>query len=172
MERLVGAGGSAMKYLKLFFVFSICALSVVLWLLNFLQSPLYKREMVEQQKYLNARYDELAPDLQEQRQLALDYWQRYPDVRKDGFWGEKGRLGIKGPADHYRYHGRREGRIFARVARPDDLDLEARLAEAYWKRNSDVAGSDVWGRTSALGILGPRDHYRFLGERQGRRWGE
>lgn len=161
-----------MKLLRLVVVLIFCSISAGLWGLNFLQSPLYNHEMKLQQKYLSSKYDELAPDLQEQRLLAFDYWQRYPDVRKDSFWGEKSRLGVKGPADHYRHHGRREGRIYARVARPEDEDLESRLAEAYWQRNPDIAKSKIWGRQSSLGILGPRDHYRFYGNRQGRKWGE
>jgi hypothetical protein len=117
-------------------------------------------------------HDKLAPDLQKERSLAMDYWLRYSDVRHDSFWGEKSRLGIKGPADHYRHHGRREGRIYAAVSRPEDMTLEKELAEAYWQENPDVARSSVWGRQSSLGILGPRDHYRFYGRGQGRTWGK
>jgi len=161
-----------MRIFKVTFVLIICCISTTLWLVNFLQSPLSNHEFRQQRKYLNAKYDELAPDLQEERILALDYWQRYPDVRKNNYWGENSRLGLRGPADHYRHHGRREGRIYARLSYPEDLVLERKLAEAYWQRNPDVAKSPVWGRESPLGILGARDHYRFCGKREGRKWGE
>lgn len=161
-----------MKWLRGSCVFMVCTISAVLWGLHLLNSPLIDKERSLQQRYLRAVYRKLAPDLKEQRLLAQDYWLRYPDVKNDSFWGEKSRLGIQGPADHYRQHGRREGRIYARVARPDDMGVEQKLARAYWKRYPDVAKSSLWGENSSLGILGPRDHYRFYGQRQGRRWGE
>ncbi|BHH85875.1 hypothetical protein LA52FAK_41640 [Desulforhopalus sp. 52FAK] len=161
-----------MKRLRLLSAILVCSLSAGLWLLNMSKSPVIDHDLQMQRKYLNSVYDTLAPDLQEQRILAMDYWLRYPDVRNDSFWGEDSRLGIQGPADHYKHHGRREGRIYARVMRPDDMVLEKELAELYWRRNPDVAGSSIWGREGALGLLGPRDHYRFFGKHQGRKWGK
>lgn len=161
-----------MKWLKLCCAVLVCAISAGLWWAHFLRSPLMNPEQKVQRQYVNTIYEQLAPDLQEQRLLARDYWLRYPDIKNDSFWGEKSRMGIKGPADHYRHHGKREGRIYARVIRPDNQVLEKKLAQAYWERNPDVAKSSIWGKDGTLGILGPRDHYRFYGKRQGRKWGE
>jgi len=161
-----------MKWLRLSFGVLVCGLSAVLWWLNMINAPSMGHDGQMQRRYLSSMYNTLAPDLKEQRLLAEDYWLRYEGVRNDSFWGENSRLGIKGPADHYRQHGRREGRIYARVFRPKDMELEKELAELYWQRNPDVAMSAIWGRTSSLGILGPRDHNRFHGKRQGLQWGK
>lgn len=159
-----------MKWIRLITAICVCLISVTLWWVNFSRSPLMDHDINMQRQYLNAMHDELAPDLQNERLLAIDYWLRYPDVRKNDFWGEKSRLGIKGPADHYRHHGRREGRIYAKVIKPDDMALERKLAEAYWNRYQDIARSPIWGRDGSLGVLGPRDHYRFYGQGEGRVW--
>jgi hypothetical protein len=161
-----------MNRVKAGVVFLVCTLSALLWWLQAVQSPLFDKEARESRKYLQTMHEKLSPDLQEQRQLAVDYWLRYEDVRKHFLWGEKGRLGIKGPADHYRTHGKEEGRIYALIARPDDMAKEERLAKAYWQRNPNVARSKIWGKNSPMGILGPRDHYRFYGMREGLKWGE
>jgi len=161
-----------MKWFRLSCGVLVCAVSAVLWWLNMSSSPFMDHDLQMQRKYLGSMYDALAPEREEQRVLAEDYWLRYRGVKNDPFWGEKSRLGIQGPADHYRLHGRREGRIYARVIRPKDMELEKKLAELYWQRNPEVARSQIWGRTSSLGILGPRDHYRFRGKRQGLQWGQ
>lgn len=161
-----------MKRLRLLCGLTVCLVSVVVWWVNFSQSPMMDHDYKGHRQYVNSMYDKLAPDLQEERVRAIDYWLRYSDVRKHAFWGENSRLGIKGPADHYRHHGRWEGRIFSKVSRPADMVLEKELAEVYWQRNPDVAKSTIWGRQGSLGIFGPRDHYRFYGKRQGRKWGE
>ena len=62
--------------------------------------------------------------------LARSYWMRYRDIRLDRHWGETGAMGIAGPRHHYRQHGQREGRIFAPLVIPDDLETEAVLAES------------------------------------------
>ena len=161
-----------MKFFRLLCGLTVCLLSAVVWWVNFSQSPMRDHDYKMQRQYVNSMYDKFAPDLQQERVLAIDYWLRYSDVRNDAFWGENSRLGVKGPEDHYRQHGRREGRIYATISRPEDMVLERELAEAYWQQNPDVAKSTIWGRHSSLGILGPRDHYQFYGKRQGRKWGE
>lgn len=44
--------------------------------------------------------------------LARAYWERYPDVRANPLYGEKGSLGILGAREHFMQHGRREGRVW------------------------------------------------------------
>lgn len=46
------------------------------------------------------------------QRLAETYWNRYPDIRKHHYFGENGPMGINGAWQHYRQHGRHEGRIF------------------------------------------------------------
>ncbi|PIE58129.1 MAG: hypothetical protein CSA33_04240 [Desulfobulbus propionicus] len=116
--------------------------------------------------------EKVSLELSQEKQLALAYWKRYPDVREHPLWGEQGALGIKGPADHYRHHGRQEGRVFQELITAKDTAREAKLAEAYWSRYPDVAQSPVWGKKSALGVAGPRDHYLLFGQDEGRIWGE
>jgi len=161
-----------LKVLKAAVVFIACTISGLLWWVHALESPFFNRETARSEKYLRQMYSRLAPDIQQERRLAQAYWLRYADVRENELWGADGVLGIKGPADHYRNHGRAEGRVFIEVARPDDMEREKVLAEAYWTRYPDVAATVVWGRKSSLGILGPRDHYQLFGKKEGRYWGE
>lgn len=161
-----------MKGVKAAVVSVACVISGVLWWAHAQQSPFFNRETVRHEKYLRQLYSELAPDIQQERRLAQAYWLRYADVRESELWGEGGVLGIKGPADHYRNHGREEGRVFIEVTRPDDMEREKVLAEAYWNRYPDVAATSIWGRASSMGILGPRDHYQLFGKKEGRYWGK
>lgn len=103
--------------------------------------------------------------------LAEAYYLRYPDIASDTFFGRSGPMGIYGAREHYRQYGRSEGRIFGDILKPEDMSAERTFAEAYWERYQDVAKSRVWGRDGNLGILGPRDHFRYIGQRQGKIWG-
>ena len=139
------------------------------WVRGLLQSPLVQPDGRSRERSVGA----LSPHPREQRreaQLAQGYWQRYRDVREHDYWGEKGAMGIQGPRDHFRRHGRREGRIFAPVLETSDMAREKRLAEAYWQRYPDVRASAVWGERSDLQFLGPRDHFTYVGRYQGRVW--
>lgn len=53
-----------------------------------------------------------------------------------------------------------------------DLQQETVLAEAYWRRYSDVATDPIFGRTGQLGVHGAREHYNRHGRREKRIWGE
>ncbi len=150
----------------------ICAVSALLWWVQALQSPFLNEQEHDSRRYRQTSHEKRAPELQELRQLASDYWLRYADIRIHPLWGEGGRFGIEGPLNHYRLHGKKEGRIYAKISRPEDLEREKWLARAYWQRYPAVASSEVWGENSLLGVLGPRDHYRFFGRKMGLRWGE
>lgn len=52
-----------------------------------------------------------------------------------------------------------------------DLDYERSVAEAYWRRNPDVAADAFFGVNGALGIFGAREHYDRHGRGEGRQWG-
>ncbi len=52
-----------------------------------------------------------------------------------------------------------------------DPAAERALAEAYWTRNTDVAGDAYYGRNGKLGLAGARAHYERYGRAEGRKWG-
>lgn len=147
-------------------------LSIVAWGYGMFQSRIWDPQVREEQRYLTGFLRDSSADRSLERQLAKAYWLRYEDVRSDSFFGENGPGGIYGAREHYQLHGRHEGRIFGPLIEPEDPEKERILAEAYWNRYDDVANSPIWGRNSSLGILGPRDHYHYIGKNQSRVWGE
>lgn len=150
---------------------TVLTVSCVIWLIGFLQSPLFRPE-IHQERLLAEKYSkEQAPDYLAEKSLAEAYWQRYPDVIDHFYYGKQGPMGIYGAREHYQQHGKREGRIFAPIIIPDDLDYEKQLAEAYWQRYPDVEKSTIWGRGGSLGILGPRDYHHHYGRHLNHRWG-
>ena len=158
-----------MRQCKITIRFLVTATTLVivtaLWFHGMLNSVILNPEFLEPSSVLS-RADE-----QSERMLAEAYWLRYPDIREDQAYGENGTMGIFGPQAHFEQHGRNEGRIFAPVMVPKDLLLEQKLAEAYWKRYPELENSVIWGKKSALGILGPRDHYLYRGKPAGWKWG-
>ncbi|KJS00939.1 MAG: hypothetical protein VR65_11135 [Desulfobulbaceae bacterium BRH_c16a] len=144
--------------------------AAALWMRGFLQSPMVHPERKVEGKFIAGSRQADAPNPQREKILAASYWQRYRDIRENGHWGEKGSMGIWGPRDHFRKHGKREGRIFAPIIKAEDAASEKRLAESYWKRYPDVRNSSVWGKESDLQLLGPRDHFIHIGRFEGRIW--
>lgn len=59
-----------------------------------------------------SEYAALYTDLEKERTLAAKYWALYPGVRKDAYFGVKGRLKIFGARGHFDRHGRDEGNIW------------------------------------------------------------
>ena len=152
-------------------VIGFLSLSIILWLQGLLSSQIFNPEIHIPKRKAAALLREGAVDRTREVQLARAYWLRYKDVRTDPFFGEDGPLGLTGAGEHYRQHGRREGRIYGPVAEGLDPEQERLLAEAYWQRYPDIAKSQIWGRKSALGIRGPRDHYRYIGKYRMLVWG-
>ena len=145
--------------------------AVALWIRGFAESPLLFPQKVGETKFLQNYLGSNKPSLQEERVLAESYWLRYKDVRNDPHWGKNGRMGVWGPRDHFKTFGKKEGRIYQPVIEPDDMVLEHALAEAYWQRYPEIRKSSIWGENSGLGILGPRDHYHYIGRKRGNVWG-
>jgi len=145
-------------------------LAVVLWIDGLLHSPLIDARRAEESAFVNAHLAAKARDQEQEQLLAQGYWRRYRDVRLDPYWGENGPMGIHGPRDHYRQHGRREGRFFTPLIIPEDLAAERLLAESYWQRYPEVRDSWIWGERADLGILGPRDHFMHVGSGLGYQW--
>lgn len=160
-----------LNLLKVFLIVSVVGISILFWLRGFLNSPFMIPDLKTEKQYLDEYILTNSPDHKREKLLAEAYWMRYQDVKKSTYWGKDGPLSIWGPRDHYKIHGRKEGRIFAPLSYPKNRRLEAELANAYWKRYPDIADSEVWGRNSQLGILGPRDHFKYVGKRQGKVWG-
>lgn len=146
--------------------------AAALYVESLLHSPLVDEKLAIEQAYVTAHISATARSDEEERRLAQGYWRRYRDVRLDRHWGENGPMGIHGPRDHYRQHGRREGRIFKPLFIAEDLAEEKALAESYWRRYPDVRGSWIWGEHADLGILGPRDHFLHVGSGLGYHWGK
>ncbi|NOQ45830.1 MAG: hypothetical protein GQ559_04035 [Desulfobulbaceae bacterium] len=90
----------------------IVVLGFSVWIWGFFHSPAGSRERRMERAYVASNLVTRAPDYEDEKKLAQAYWWRYHDVRKDWLWGEKGTMGVRGPRDHYRLHGRREGRIW------------------------------------------------------------
>jgi hypothetical protein len=145
--------------------------AVALWVEGVLHSPLVDEKLAIEQAYIAAHISANARSDEEERLLAQGYWRRYRDVRLDRHWGENGPMGIHGPRDHYRQHGRREGRIFKPLVSAEDLAAERILAESYWRRHPEVRNSWIWGEHADLGVLGPRDHFIHVGSGLGYQWG-
>ena len=161
------------RFLIVRFLLTATAMSiaVLLWFQGFVASPLSSPQRVSEKRFLHDYLERNKPDLQEERVLAESYWLRYKDIREDPFWGEQGRMGIWGARDHYKQFGKREGRIYQPIIRPTDMQKEQKLAEAYWQRYPEIRRSAIWGEKSSLGILGPRDHYHYVGKKRGKIWG-
>lgn len=145
--------------------------SSVLWLQGLVYSPLFDRELHSEEKFIREFIDSNSLDYQQEKVLAESYWLRYRDIRKNNYWGINGPMGVWGPRDHFIQHGKREGRIFKPVHQPENLETEEQLAEIYWQNYPEIRSSPIWGEKSSLGILGPRDHFRYFGRLQGKIWG-
>lgn len=145
--------------------------AAALWVEGVFHSPLVDQKLAIEQAYVAAHISANARSNEEERLLAQGYWRRYRDVRLDRHWGENGPMGIHGPRDHYRQHGRREGRIFKPLVIAEDLAAEKALAESYWRRYPEVRSSWIWGEHADLGVLGPRDHFIHVGRGLGYQWG-
>jgi len=149
----------------------VLVISIVVWTAGLLNLAPLDPQVRREKRDLSRFIQDNAPDLAQQRMLARAYWKRYEDIRTDDHFGEDGPAGIFGARNHYRQHGKREGRIYGPTPEVADLAAEKLLAEAYWNRYPDIAASVVWGKSSNLGVLGPRDHYRYVGTYEGRIWG-
>jgi len=162
---------SAHKHTPFITTATVLVVSLSIWVNGLMNSPVLDPELRAEKRFVQSRIRELSIDSREQRQLARAYWQRYEDVRTDAYFGENGPNGIYGARDHFTLHGKREGRIYGPIPVVTDLEQEKPLAESYWHRYPEVAQSSIWGRNSTLGILGPRDHYRYVGKYMGYTWG-
>jgi hypothetical protein len=75
-------------------------------------SPLLDRDLAERRAWLRLEAAEGGADAAAEAGLAEAYWQRNPDVAADRYFGRGGVLGFFGPREHWKRHGRREGRAW------------------------------------------------------------
>jgi len=75
-----------------------------------LRSPVWNDKLYAEQQRLQAIRAAENRESAEERALAEAYWERYPDVARSPDYGVDGPLGIHGAREHYRRHGRFEGR--------------------------------------------------------------
>lgn len=146
--------------------------SIYLYTMSLFKSPMLKPELLIEKQYLQKFIENNDQGLQHEKLLAEGYWLRYGNIKNHRYWGINGPMGIRGPRDHYRLHGKREGRIFKPVLPAEDVDKERELAEIYWKRYPKIERSVIWGRNSPLGIHGPRDYQFHRGRFHGKIWGK
>lgn len=88
----------------------------LLWGYGAADSPALDKARLQERKYVEQILILRAPDYAREKALAEAYWQRYPDVRDHWLWGRQGTMGVRGPREHYRLHGRREGRVWEEPA--------------------------------------------------------
>ena len=75
---------------------------------------LLNRDLADRNRYLAAIAERPPVDRVAEAAAANVYWQRYPDIADDAYYGRSGPLGILGARQHYGDHGRREGRQWGR----------------------------------------------------------
>ncbi len=93
----------------------IVAVTLVAWAVygyGAFHSPLLNRELAERQAYVNQIAKQARGDFAEEHRLAEAYWNRYPDVANNRYFGRDGAMGVGGAREHYNRHGKREGRVW------------------------------------------------------------
>ena len=92
------------------FLAFVAALAVYGW--RAVDSPLLNERLAEEQRFRRATAARLVAEPVDAL-LAERYWQRYPDVAGDRYFGRDGEAGPQGARAHYDKHGRVEGRIWS-----------------------------------------------------------
>jgi len=106
---------------------AILVMSVCFWLLGLFNSSTLDPDIADQTYQVKPAPDDSAR-AEQQRRLAEAYWSRYPDIRTHHYFGEDGPLGVNGAWEHYRQHGRFEGRMFwsePEISRQETEDSQA-----------------------------------------------
>jgi hypothetical protein len=76
------------------------------------QSPLVDDVARNRALFLRENADSRPSFSDADRKAARNYFLRYPDVARDGYFGQAGPMGDRGALEHYRRHGRYEGRTW------------------------------------------------------------
>ena len=105
--RYGGAAGWERRLAVLGFVLALVAYAVGAW-----NSPLADPERRAAIGLLTHHAGSGKLDEQAERRLADTYWSRNADVEADSYFGRRGLLGVWGAREHFKRHGRREGRVW------------------------------------------------------------
>ncbi len=89
-------------------------------------SPLLDATLAQHEAYRQNVLATEGVDQDREKALAQAYWRRYGDVRADPYFGENGQLGVVGAREHYKRHGRREGRIWPELTKRETGALPIR----------------------------------------------
>ena len=90
------------------------------WYLGLITSPVLNNALTGEHGPAGLSKLTERPASAEEIEMANAYWQRYPDVGQDSYFGRNGVMGIRGARAHYQQHGRHEGRIWG--IQPDAVD--------------------------------------------------
>ena len=88
------------------------ALALFVFAFGAWDSPLIDRARRSQVEFLSRFAQTGQLDEGREAELAASYWSQYSDVAADSFFGREGRLGVWGAREHYKRHGKREGRVW------------------------------------------------------------
>ena len=102
-----------LKFTPRVFIIGIALVTTTwFWYLGLIHSPIVNPPLPG--KHSPASLSEVSGDSAsaEESALARAYWQRYPDVGQDSYFGINGVMGIRGARAHYQQHGRLEGRVW------------------------------------------------------------
>lgn len=88
----------------------IAAVGWAIYAWGALNSPVLAPTLAARKAYIAQVIRTHRIDPAAERALAEAYWDRYPDVAKDPYYGRHGALGIEGARAHYERYGKREGR--------------------------------------------------------------
>ena len=78
-----------------------------------LKSPLFDESERERLAFLGTKMQVAGvPFTDAQRREAEAYYRRFPGLDQDAFFGRNGPMGVRGALEHYRRHGRHEGRFW------------------------------------------------------------
>lgn len=91
---------------------ALFAVALAVYLYGALHSPVLDRRLVERDAYLAGIIREGSIDMAEERRFAELYWDAYPHVGGDRYFGRDGAMGVLGAREHYNRHGRREGLLW------------------------------------------------------------
>jgi hypothetical protein len=96
----------------------VLAACMALWYRGLRTSPVMRAEMAQTSAGEVEMDQADDPASRLEHELARTYWQRYPDVREDPYYGINGPAGIHGARAHFQQHGKREGRVWGTVLLP------------------------------------------------------
>jgi len=100
------------RHWRLVAALAFFAVTLVVYGYGAFHSPVLDPALAERRSYLKRIIEENSPDLAEERRFAKLYWDAYPHVGQDRYYGENGVMGLLGAQEHYNRHGRHDGLLW------------------------------------------------------------